>query len=144
MTAPCIAPPPAAPCGITATYPATPEAIPQARALARSLPPQVRNDAEIVTAELTANAVLHASTDTVTVSVEPTPEGGVHIEVSDADPVHMPQRTDALPTETHGRGLVICMCLCSDLHCEAGPDGKTVCADIACGGMIATGGEDAA
>ncbi|MEV1049681.1 ATP-binding protein [Streptomyces sp. NPDC049887] len=111
------------------TFPASPSVVSRARALARALDPELREDVEIVTSELVSNAIRHADTATVTVELLSTSEG-VHVEVSDQDAAHLPHSVEPESTETSGRGLQIVACLCSHLHCTTGPAGKTVCADV--------------
>lgn len=117
-------------CGrMSATFPATPDAVPRARALARILDSKAQDDVALVTCELVTNSVRHAATSTVTVELIATRKG-VHVEVTDEDPRYLPHQKDADPTDTGGRGLQIVACICRDLQCRTGPTGKTVSADI--------------
>ncbi|NEB04494.1 ATP-binding protein [Streptomyces sp. SID13726] len=133
MTAPPLTCPPSGGLmAVTETFAAIPDAVPQARALTRALGKDQQDTAALVVSELVTNAVVHAETSTVTVELIST-DHGLSIEVSDDDSAHLPEWEDAGPSATHGRGLFIVKCLCSELHCDAGPDGKTMSALIECG-----------
>ncbi|MBM9504509.1 ATP-binding protein [Actinacidiphila acididurans] len=137
MTAPPIIRPEAAlplplsrPDSFSAIYPATRAAVPQARELTRALPPAVRDAAEIVVSELVTNAITHADTAAVTVTVAADDRGGAHVEVSDDDAAHLPHPVDPSADALGGRGLAIVECLCSDVHCCSDDSGKTIVADV--------------
>ncbi|MEU9654856.1 ATP-binding protein [Streptomyces chartreusis] len=133
MTAPPLTcPPRGGPTTVTETFAAIPEAVPQARALTRTLAMDQQDTAALVVTELVTNAVVHADTATVTVELITTAHG-LCVAVTDDDSAHLPQLENAGPADQHGRGLFILECLCSDLHCDAGPDGKTMSALIECG-----------
>lgn len=112
------------------TYAATTDAVPQARALTRTLAAGQRDTAALVVTELVTNAVLHADTATVTVEVTDTRDG-LRIAVTDDDPGHLPTWTgDPRPMDQHGRGLRIVARLCDRLCCTTGPQSKTVRATL--------------
>lgn len=132
MTAPPVTRPVAQPSvlgHVSAIFPADIDAVPRARALTRECVSEHQDDLEIVTCELVTNAVFHADTAIVIVNLTFT-SGGVRIEVTDQDSEHLPQQTSAVSTDTSGRGLTIVNCLCSNLCCVTGPEGKTVSAAI--------------
>jgi anti-sigma regulatory factor (Ser/Thr protein kinase) len=108
------------------TFPATPDAVPSARALTRGLADDAQREAAaLVVSELVTNAVVHADTETVTVEVTTT-ASGLWVEVTDDDVSHLPEWGDPTDDDTHGRGLLIVECLCADLTCVAGAECKTV------------------
>lgn len=112
------------------TYPATTDAVPQARALTRTLAAGRRDTAALVVTELVTNAVLHADTATVTVEVTDTP-GGLCVTVTDDDPGHLPTWTgDPRLMDQHGRGLHIVARLCDRLCCTTGPQSKAIRATL--------------
>jgi len=132
MTAPPLTRPPDGATRVTDTFAATPDAVPQARALTRTLARDQQDTAALAVSELVTNAVIHADTATVTVELIPTADG-LCIAVTDDDAAHLPHLENVGPTALHGRGLSILNCLCSDLHCDAGPEGKTMSVLIECG-----------
>ncbi|NAZ86255.1 ATP-binding protein [Kineococcus indalonis] len=87
------------------------------------VPPAALTVVELLTAELTANAVLHGRPP-VRLEVEGTAEG-VRVAVLDADP-SPPVRRSVGPEATGGRGVALVDLLSSDWGVEQRPAGKTV------------------
>lgn len=125
------------------TLPHTTAAVPLARALVRSAlteiegPEQAAADrytAELLTAELVANAVEHTPGDgpiELVVELLPTP-GGCQIEVHDSRPaapgdlVCPDPATPVDPWQEHGRGLLLIRALSSDCGHRPTAHGKAV------------------
>lgn len=112
---------------IAAVFPATSEAVPQARDLTRELPDEQRDAAALVVSELVTNSVIHSETETV--AVELTSSGDtLRIAVTDDDPDHMPEWSDKGLMDDHGRGMFIVQVMCTELSCESYATCKTVLA----------------
>ncbi|MFI8104857.1 ATP-binding protein [Streptomyces sp. NPDC086023] len=117
--------------------PRTAAAVPLARAVVRSAlagpgAPADPDTAELLTAELVANAVEHAGAGAaVELVVELLPEG-CRIEVHDGDPRPPGALTPALPGEypdplqEHGRGLLLLRTLSASCGHRPTPRGKAV------------------
>lgn len=123
--------------------PHTTAAVPIARALVRSALADIeggetgaadRDTAELLTAELVANAVEHTAGDgpiELVVELLPAP-GGCQIEVHDGRPatpgeLHCPEPgTPVDPWQEHGRGLLLIRALSSDCGHRPTAHGKAV------------------
>jgi anti-sigma regulatory factor (Ser/Thr protein kinase) len=113
------------------SLPQTREAVRQARRFVSGLLASVGDetlvaDAEIVAAELAANAVLHARSE-FTVTLVPT-QAGVRIAVRDSVPL-LPQGATALMA-TPGHGLGVVAHLADRLAVQPVPGGKVVWAEL--------------
>ncbi|WP_432535549.1 ATP-binding protein [Kineococcus arenarius] len=93
------------------------------RCAAMGVPPAAGAVVELLTAELTANAVLHGSPP-VRLDLERAGEG-VRVRVHDADPTP-PVRRDVGPEATGGRGVALVDLLSSEWGVLQRTDGKTV------------------
>jgi anti-sigma regulatory factor (Ser/Thr protein kinase) len=85
------------------------------------------DDAALIVTELATNAVLHASSG-FTVDVSSSPHA-VRVAVHDASPAR-PERRDASPVATSGRGLGIVAALANRWDVESVDAGKTVWAEL--------------
>ncbi|MEU2117095.1 ATP-binding protein [Streptomyces sp. NPDC016459] len=145
--APACRPPGAAATGPPAAWrvqlPHTAAAVPIARALIRTALSDIdpgaahgpdRDTAELLTAELVANAVEHTGgRGPIELVVELLPgPGGCQIEVHDSDPgrpgalVCPAPGTEVDPWQEHGRGLLLIRALSSDCGHRPTPHGKAV------------------
>ncbi|MFJ7266420.1 ATP-binding protein [Streptomyces sp. NPDC099050] len=100
------------------------------------LPPHVTERATQITAELTANAVLHGHVRgrsfRLTLTLDPS-TGPLRIEVTDARGDHPPTLRHT-PDEPTGRGLLLVAALADRWGCEPyPPGGKTVWAEVSPG-----------
>ncbi|MFI8324809.1 ATP-binding protein [Streptomyces sp. NPDC085529] len=125
------------------TLPRTTAAVPLARALVRTALGEIGSDvperpdrdtAELLTAELVANAVEHTSGEgpiELIVELLAAP-GGCQIEVHDPDPAAPGQLAcpdpdaEVDPWQEHGRGLLLIRALSSDCGHRPTPHGKAV------------------
>ncbi|MFF2774650.1 ATP-binding protein [Streptomyces sp. NPDC058052] len=123
--------------------PRTTAAVPLARALVRTALGEIepaaaggpdRDTAELLTAELVANAVEHTSGDgpiELVVELLAAPDG-CQIEVHDPDPAHPGQlvcpdpEAEVDPWQEHGRGLLLIRALSSDCGHRPTARGKAV------------------
>ncbi|MFF3214871.1 ATP-binding protein [Streptomyces sp. NPDC002886] len=118
--------------------PHTTAAVPIARALVRTAladidAPADSDTAELLTAELVANAVEHTPGDAPIELVVELLANGCQVEVHDGDPqppadLTAPGRDDAHPDpwQEHGRGLLLIRTLSSACGHRATPHGKAV------------------
>ncbi|MEU6314919.1 ATP-binding protein [Streptomyces sp. NPDC047014] len=117
--------------------PHTPAAVRLARALVRTAlaetgMPVDRDTAELLTAELVANAVEHTCADTPVELVVELPAEGCRVEVRDGDPCPpgdlSPRADDSHPDpwQEHGRGLLLVRALSSACGHRSTPEGKAV------------------
>ncbi|MFF8593546.1 ATP-binding protein [Streptomyces sp. NPDC015220] len=116
--------------------PHTPAAVPVARALVRTAlaEPERTADsdtAELLTAELVANAVEHAAGGGPIELVVQLLEAGCHVEVRDPDPappgdLTRPSLTAPDPWQEHGRGLLLIRALSSSCGHRPAGAGKAV------------------
>ncbi|MBC9730023.1 ATP-binding protein [Streptomyces sp. TRM68367] len=127
---------PAAPASWRIALPHTVAAVPVARALVRTALAELEHaadsaTAELLTAELVANAVEHTSGDApIELVVELLPTG-CQVEVHDPDPVPpgdltRPRGEDPDPWQEHGRGLLLIRSLSSSCGHRATESGKAV------------------
>ncbi|MET9735672.1 ATP-binding protein [Streptomyces sp. NPDC006458] len=127
---------PAPPASWRIALPHSTAAVPVARALVRAALAEVehgadRDTAELLTAELVANAVEHTSGDApveLVVRLLPT---GCQVEVHDSDPAppgHLLPAADAVPDpwQEHGRGLLLIRALSSSCGHRPTESGKAV------------------
>lgn len=111
-------------------------AVPVARALVRTALAELKHGAdsdtaELLTAELVANAVEHTAGDApieLVVELQPT---GCQVEVHDPDPVPpgdltRPSREEPDPWQEHGRGLLLIRTLSSSCGHRPTEQGKAV------------------
>lgn len=116
--------------------PHTPAAVPLARALVRTAlaeaeEPADSDTAELLTAELVANAVEHTRPGAPIALVVEAQASGCQVEVHDADPQPPelspgPEGTRPDPWQEHGRGLLLIRTLSSACGHRPTPDGKAV------------------
>ncbi|MFE5804605.1 ATP-binding protein [Streptomyces sp. NPDC056491] len=117
--------------------PRTAAAVPLARALVRTAladtdAPADRDTAELLTAELVANAVEHTRSGAPIELVVELLASGCQVEVHDGDPSppgNLPARPAADhpdPWQEHGRGLLLIRALSSDCGHRPTPGGKAV------------------
>jgi anti-sigma regulatory factor (Ser/Thr protein kinase) len=117
------------------TLPHTPAAVPIARALIRAALTELEDPedcatAELLTAELVANAVEHTDGDHPIELVVELLAGGCQVEVHDRDPdppgdlEHA--QSNPYDLEEHGRGLLLIRALSADAGCRATEQGKAV------------------
>ncbi|MFJ7204582.1 ATP-binding protein [Streptomyces sp. NPDC098789] len=115
------------------TLPHTTAAVPIARALVRTALAEIEasadsDTAELLTAELVANAVEHTSPDAPIELVVELLANGCQVEVHDGDPrppaEPRPQQPD--PWQEHGRGLLLIRALSSACGHRATAHGKAV------------------
>ncbi|MEU6350383.1 ATP-binding protein [Streptomyces sp. NPDC047072] len=111
-------------------------AVPVARALVRTALAELEHGAdsdtaELLTAELVANAVEHTAGETpIELVVELLP-GGCQVEVHDPDPappgnLTVPDQREPDPWQEHGRGLLLIRALSSSCGHRATESGKAV------------------
>lgn len=127
--------PPAVPASWRVALPHTAAAVPVARALVRSAleqrPAADSDTAELLTAELVANAVEHAAGNgPIELVVEMLPTG-CQVEVHDPDPAppgHLtrPVLEEPDPWQEHGRGLLLIRALSSSCGHRPTKSGKAV------------------
>ncbi|MGW1158010.1 ATP-binding protein [Streptomyces sp. NPDC002513] len=135
MNGPAVYEPPA-PASWRVALPHTAAAVPVARALVRTALAELEHaadsdTAELLTAELVANAVEHAAGDgpiELVVELMPT---GCTVEVHDPDPappadLTRPAATHADPWQEHGRGLLLIRSLSSSCGHRPTASGKAV------------------
>ena len=138
MNGPAVHEPSAASTSWRVALPHTTAAVPVARALVRTALAERKHSAdsdtaELLTAELVANAVEHTGTNTVGVSITRTGEECVRIVVTDASRVR-PNPVAPAPDDEHGRGLLLVEMLAHAWGCEPVADGKRVWAELRAGG----------
>ncbi|MFI9029164.1 ATP-binding protein [Streptomyces sp. NPDC053560] len=130
-------PEPAAPSSWRITLPHTTAAVPIARALIRKAfadmhVPADSDTAELLTAELVANAVEHTAGDKpIELVIEVLPSGHQHVEVHDNDPAPVEGLGDdafpeADPLDEGGRGLLLIRTLSVDSGYRPTEQGKVV------------------
>ncbi|MFJ8041687.1 ATP-binding protein [Kitasatospora sp. NPDC096147] len=93
-----------------------------------AVPELVREDAVLVTAELVANAALHAGGPGV-LRLTVLDDGALRIEVDDAGP-GLPRRRPPSPGRPGGHGLQVVQLLSRSWGTRTRPGGKTVWAEI--------------
>ncbi|MEV6651443.1 ATP-binding protein [Streptomyces sp. NPDC051219] len=137
MNGPALPDPTPGPAAWRITLPHTTAAVPLARALVRTVladveTPADSETAELLTAELVANAVEHTSGDSpIGLVVEMLPSG-CQVEVHDDDPEPPGDLTPPLPDsmpdpwQEHGRGLLLLRSLSSACGHRRTADGKAV------------------
>ncbi|WP_432056458.1 ATP-binding protein [Streptomyces sp. bgisy022] len=127
---------PSAPASWRVALPHTTAAVPVARALVRTALAEVEHSAdsdtaELLTAELVANAVEHtAGSSPIELVVELLPTG-CRVEVHDPDPepphrLTRPAPGEPDPWQEHGRGLLLIRTLSSSCGHRPTPTGKAV------------------
>ncbi|CAL9393365.1 ATP-binding protein [Streptomyces sp. enrichment culture] len=136
MNGPALHDHPSAPASWRVALPHTTAAVPVARALVRTALAEVEHcadsdTAELLTAELVANAVEHTTgSSPIELVVELLPTG-CRVEVHDPDPEPPLRLTRPLPGEPdpwqeHGRGLLLIRTLSSSCGHRPTPTGKAV------------------
>ncbi|WP_079024336.1 ATP-binding protein [Streptomyces scabiei] len=127
---------PSAPASWRVALPHTAAAVPMARALVRTALTELQHGAdcdtaELLTAELVANAIEHAAGDgPIELVVELVPTG-CKVEVHDPDPappgdLTTPGHIDPDPWQEHGRGLLLIRALSSACGHRPTDSGKAV------------------
>ncbi|GGX71276.1 ATP-binding protein [Streptomyces minutiscleroticus] len=137
MNGPTLHEPPSAPASWRVALPHTSAAVPVARALVRSALAELEHSAdcdtaELLTAELVANAVEHTAADgPIELVVELLPTG-CRVEVHDPDPeppadLTVPESPEPVdPWQEHGRGLLLIRALSSSCGHRPTASGKAV------------------
>lgn len=117
----------------TADYPRHAGSVAQARAFVASaletVPEELRERAVLITSELATNAVVHAGTG-FTVAVTTLARlgeaaGEVRVAVTDGGGGR-PMQREPVPTEPHGRGLLIAQRLADQWGIDSAPEATTV------------------
>jgi anti-sigma regulatory factor (Ser/Thr protein kinase) len=117
------------------TFPGLPAIVPSARRFALGIladSPRA-DDLELITAELTSNAIRHTPSGeaggefTLTVRTEP---GWARIEVSDAGTGQWSGPRDASDDDEYPRGLAIIAALADKLGHDICPSGQTIWAEV--------------
>ncbi|MEU9350856.1 ATP-binding protein [Streptomyces griseoloalbus] len=136
MNGPAVHEPPAASTSWRVALPRTTAAVPVARTLVRTALAEREHSAdsdtaELLTAELVANAVEHTSGNTPIELVVRLLPAGFHVEVHDADPAPPRDLTRPVlaapdPWQEHGRGLLLIRALSSSCGHRPTASGKAV------------------